>query len=76
MLLFLGLPLGNFLGGVFGLSIAGAVSGAPIESGPIARTLVLGGMLTGLLAASGSFLFVAAILRRVITSRNAAWTER
>ena len=72
ILLLCGLPLGNFLGGVLGLKIAGAVSGTPLESGPFPRALVFGGMIAGLLLTTGSFLLLAAVARRVFLSKNSA----
>jgi len=53
-----GLMPGSFLGGVMGLSIAGALSGGPATPGILSRIIVSISMLTGVLA-SGLLFTVA-----------------
>lgn len=50
-----GLLYGSFLGGVIGLNIVNAVSGAPLSSSIIARVIVALGMITGILMACAIF---------------------
>ncbi len=44
-----GLLPGSFIGGVVGLSIAGTVLGMPVEAGIIARVIVAGSMVLGVM---------------------------
>ncbi|MGE5893463.1 MAG: hypothetical protein ACM34I_05365 [bacterium] len=46
-----GIMPGTFIGGVMGLSLAGALLGTPVEAGVVARVIVAASMLTGVLAA-------------------------
>ena len=46
-----GLLPGSLLGGALGINLAGAIFGLPLESGIIARLIVLASMLLGVLVA-------------------------
>ena len=46
-----GLLPGSLLGGAAGIKLAGMLFGLPLESGLLARTIVLSSMLVGVLAA-------------------------
>lgn len=50
-----GLLPGSFLGGVAGLSIAGAIFGTPVEPGVLSRMLIAVSMITGIMVSGMIF---------------------
>lgn len=61
-----GLLYGSFVGGVLGLNIVNAVSGAPLASSIIARVIVALGMISGILIACALFVVGCGALGWVI----------
>ncbi|UCE78562.1 MAG: hypothetical protein JSV13_08620 [Nitrospiraceae bacterium] len=55
-----GLLPGSFLGGVMGLNIAGTLLGTPVTSGILARMIVAGSMLIGVMVSGIIFITASA----------------
>jgi len=54
-----GLLPGSFIGGVAGLSMAGALFGTPVEPGIVARVIIALSMLTGVMVSGIVFLTIS-----------------
>lgn len=57
-----GLLPGSFLGGVMGLNIAGSILGTPVANGILARMIVAGSMVLGVMVSGIMFLTASATL--------------
>ncbi len=56
-----GLLPGSFLGGVMGLNIAGSLLGMPVSSGILARLIVAGSMVVGVMVSGIMFITASSV---------------